>query len=291
MVKRLSPLVFFCFLFLSIFLIFNSCATLSTGKIPTLSFMEYALEAGPEEVQNKSDIEIKLKIVRLSDVYNYPQFFSFRINDLPREYAGNPVVRSEYKPGPMGRSWEFPFATPNGKRQLLFCSCKVKNNTKHILRMGDARIYLIVEGVDPLPAISSFDQLLEQADYFEEVTNIERSKQTALFILQRPPLPRGFFRVLVLYNKKNFRLINDLNTEILPGFSYEGILVFPVIPSFSPRAKISFFDVTTKTDKAGNPIEKTQFDFNLKPKQVHMWYDRYDKTWKVGQPPEIKEDK
>lgn len=37
-----------------------------------------------------------------------------------------------------------------------------------------------------------------------------------------------------------------------------------------PQAKISFFDVTTKTDKAGNPIEKMQFDFNLQSQRVQI---------------------
>lgn len=286
--KNLSIWGFVYLPILLIILALSSCATLTTPKVPTLSFMEYALEEETSKVQEKSDIEINLDIVRLSDVYNYPQFFSFRINNLPQEYAGDSIIRSEYKPGPMGRSWEFPFATPDGRMQLLFCSCKVKNNTEHILRMGDARIYLIVEGVEPLPAISSFSQLLEQADYFEAVTNRERSRQTALIIFQRPPLPTGFFRAIVRYNKKSFKLINDLDAEILPRFSYEGILVFPVIPSFSPDARISFFDVTTKTDKAGNPIEKTQFDFDLQRQRVQMWYDRYEKAWKVGSPPDIK---
>jgi len=285
-VKKNNFLILLFYTFL-LSLLFQSCATMGT-RIPTLSFMEYALEVGSEQVQEKSDIEISLEVIRLSNVYDYPKFFSFRISELPRKYAEDPTVRSEYKPGPRGRSWEFPFASPDGKMQLLFCSCKVKNNTTHILRMADARIYLIVEGVDPLPAISSFVELLEQADYFEKITNIERSKQTVLYVLQRPPLPTGFFRALIFNNKESFKLINDLKAEILPGFSYEGILVFPVIPSFSPNAKISFFDITIKTDKAGNPIEKTQFDFNLQRQRIQMWYDRYERAWKVGPPPEIK---
>jgi hypothetical protein len=188
----------------------------------------------------------------------------------------------------MGRHWEFPFASPDGSQQLLFCFCKIKNNTKHILRMKDARIYLIVEGVNPLPAISSFDELLRQADYFEAITNDQRAREVALLILQKSPLPHGFFQAIVLYNQRNYKLINAIDAEILPGFAYEGILVFPVIPSFSPEAKITFFDVTTKTDAAGNPIEKTQFDFNLKRHHAQMWYDRSENAWKVGSPPEIK---
>lgn len=124
---------------------------------------------------------------------------------------------------------------------------------------------------------------MEQADYFQELLNQQLARQTIIC-----NLPTGFFRTIVLYNRKSYKLINDLNAEILPGFSYEGILVFPVIPSFSPQAKISFFDVTTKTDQAGNPIEKVQFDFNLQSQRIQMWYDRHERVWKVGPPPEIK---
>ena len=151
--------------------------------------------------------------------------------------------------------------------------------------MGDARIYLIVEGVDPLPAINSLSELLEQADYFESIANQKRAQQTVLYVLQKSPIPTGFYRSIVLYNKKNYKLINDVNKEILPGFSYEGIFVFPVIPSFSSSGKVSFFDITTKVDSAGNPIEKTRFDFNLKRRYVRMWYDSTEKAWKVGTPP------
>ncbi len=87
---------------------------------------------------------------------------------------------------------------------------------------------------------------------------------------------------------KNFKLINDVSAEILPGFSYEGILVFPVITTLSSSARITFFDVTTKVDAVGNPLEKTQFDFSLKRQFVQMWYDTNTKAWKVGPPPEIK---
>lgn len=245
--------------------------------------MEYALESGSNQIQEKSDVEINLEIIRPSRTYNYPEFFSFNIDELPPEYARDRAVRYVCKTGPMDRSWDFFFASPDGSIQLLLCACKVKNNTKHILRMKDARIYLIVEGMNPLPAISSLGELLEQADYFQELTNQQLARQTIIY-----NLPPGFFRTIILYNKKSYKLINDLKAEILPGFSYEGILVFPVIPSFSPQAKISFFDVTTKTDKAGNPIEKVQFDFNLQSQRVQMWYDRHERIWKVGLPLEIK---
>ena len=278
--------MFLSIVILLIPLIFVQCASFSGSKIPTISFPEYALESGSEELQTKADIEIKVEVVRISHVYDYPKLFSFNLKNLPRLYANSAILSREYKAGPMGRQWEFPFASPDGNQQLLLCFCKITNNTEHILRMHDARIYLIIEGVEPLPAISSLNTLLEQADYFEAVANRQRAKETVLFILQQSPLPEGFFRSIVLYNKNNYKLINDVGAEILPGFSYEGILVFPLIPTFSAQGKINFFDITTKVDAAGNPIEKARFEFVLKRQYVQMWYDRYEKAWKVGPPPE-----
>lgn len=274
-------------LYLCFFIIVISCSCISTGTIPILSFSEYVLDPGPDQVQTNVGIEIVLKAIQLSEIYKYPQFFSFNLDGFPELYKRNAILRSEYRTGLDGKSWEFPFATPDGKLQLLFCFCKVKNNTKHILRMGDSRIYFILEGINPLPAISSFDELLKQADYFEYETNVKRSKETALVILQKAPLPGGFFRNIVLYNRRAYNLINDLKYEILPGYSYEGILAFPAAPSLTAAAKISFFDVTIATDKAGNPTEKTQIDFKLKSQSISMYYDTNQKKWVVGNPPEI----
>ena len=280
-------IAFIGFFVLAICLLGFSCSLWEGSKtIPTLNFTEYGLEVGQNQIQEKSDLQIDLEVVRLSNFYDYPELFSFRFDDLPDVYAQHSVLKSSYKPGPLGKSWEYPFATPDGRMQLLFCFCKIQNNTKNILRMGDARIYLILEGINPLPAISSLKELLNEADWFQAETNIYLKRQSFILSLQ---LPSGFFRSIVLQNNRSYKLINDVDMEILPGFSYEGILIFPVIPEYRSDAKISFFDITTKVDAAGNPVEKTQFDFNLQRHQVQMWLDRSTNRWRVGSPPPVEE--
>jgi len=96
--------------------------------------------------------------------------------------------------------------------------------------------------------------------------------------------PVGFSFQVVAQKRRNYKLINDLSVEILPNFSYEGILLFPAIVSW-PEAKFSFYDITTKTDPASNPIEKTAFEFPLTLQEVDMWFDRTEKVWKKGLPP------
>ena len=273
--------------FLTILLMVSASTCIST-KIPTLAFSEYRLDPGPSQSQRNADVEITLKAIQLSEVYKYPKLFSFDLDQMPEAYRSSAVLRSEYREGMDGKSWEYPFATPDGKLQLLLCYCNVKNNTKHILRMGDARIYLVIEGIDPIRAVISFDELLEIADDFQSQTNLARSKQTTWGILAKPMLPAGFFRAIVLFNRQAYKLVNDLKHEILPGFSYEGILAFPAAPSIVQTAMIDFFDVTIRTDQAGNPVEKTKFEFGLRSEYVTMYYDVTEKKWVIGSPPADK---
>lgn len=91
-------------------------------------------------------------------------------------------------------------------------------------------------------------------------------------------IPQGFYAWIVDSHRDSYRLINDLSKEILPGSTLTGLLVFPAIIQGPQLAKISFFDVATKTDAAGNTTEKSQFDFSLTPRVVGMWWEP-DNMW------------
>lgn len=253
-----------------------SCATTAHR----IAFIQYGLEPGPSQTQAKSDVEITLKVIRPSEMYQYSELFAFRLEDFPlyNRYEG---LRRIYPVGPLGKSWEHPLSAPNFGHQVLLCRVKIRNGTQHILRMKDARIYLIIEGQEPVPALS-FNEVLEQADEYEAETNHYLARGPGLLTTQ---IPRGFFRALLLSHKKGFRLINDLGTEILPGFTYTGMVAFPATPNTYAAARISFFDITTKVDSAGTPTEKTQFDFVLQPQQAQMWFDWQEKMWKAGSTP------
>ncbi len=264
-------------LFLVSLLLLGSCA--STG-VSTLRMTHYGLVGGPSQAQTKSDIEITLKTIRYSDIYQYPDLFAFDVEEHIKEY---PTLKSglsyNYPKGHQGKSWEYPFFLRSSSETILLYKVKIKNSTKHILRMRDARIYLVPEGQDPISALASFEDLLDQADYFEKKANEYLASTRGILNI---PIPTGFYRSFVSSHKKGYKLINDLSKEILPGFSYEGILAFPA-SSTEISAKISFFDITTKTDPAGNPLEKTQFDYDLQ--RQDMWYDSSEKIWKSGTPP------
>lgn len=125
---------------------------------------------------------------------------------------------------------------------------KIKNNTDHILRMGDARIYYIVSG-ETFPAIPKAEYGQAEPD----VLGREIGKAAA----------------------KQMKFVNDLSTEILPGFEFGGHMVFAIDPSKAEKGELKFFDITTKVDKTGAPLEKTSFSFKLVRKEE-------TKTYKVG---------
>lgn len=265
----------------------QSCAA-SKPRIPTLQFTQYGLTEGAGQPQAQSDITISLKVIRTADIYQYPDLFSFNVESMTQDRDAQYTLKGMYPVGPNGRSWENPFTTPDGKVSLLLCWAKIVNNTKHILRMKDARVYLILGGQDPLPAYVSMEDLLKAVDVFEEKANEHLAAQyqkSLIRIGDMPQLPRGFYRALVRSHERAYKLINDVSKEILPGFTYEGFLVFPVAPEIQGAATLSFFDITTKTDAAGNPVEKARFDFPLEQQAVSMWYDGQEKMWKSGTPP------
>ncbi len=257
---------------------FESCA--SSARIPTFTFTQYSLESGLSQTQTKLDVEITVKIISIPEIYDYPNLFSFNLDDFSPRWKYNLNLLINYPEDPMGKRWIYPFMSYDDSLQLLLCWVRIKNNTKHILRMKDARIYLIIEGKEPIPPLSTVDELIRVAVYFETVAR-EQWKHRILGI--RLP-PAGFVREFI-NSKRNFYRMFDIGIEMLPGFTYEGILAFLVVANAYSLARISFFDVTTRTDAAGNPLEKTQFDFLLRPQRIQIWYDDNENRWKAGAPP------
>jgi hypothetical protein len=253
-----------------------SCATTEHR----ITFIQYGLEPEPSQTQVKSDVEITLNVIRPSEMYQFPELFAFRLEDFPL-YNGYSGLRVMYPIGPLGKSWEHPLRKFDFSQQVLLCRVTIRNGTRHILRMKDARIYLIIEGQKPIPALR-FYELLEQADYFEVQTNRYLVRGSGPLTTQ---IPIGFFRALLLSHKNAFNLINDLRTEIPLGSTYTGILAFPATSSTDAVATISLFDITTKVDSVGSPTEKTRFDFVLRPQQAQMWFDQQERIWKTGVAP------
>ncbi len=286
-------------------LILCSCAS-GPVPIPTAHFNEYSVHNNIDSV-TKENVTISINVLKPSETRLHPDLFSF--ND---EYIDNSFSNAfyYYPKDNKGKQWAFTFGFGE-KKILTALKVKITNNTSHILRMKDARVYLIVddEGIEtPVGAVTNLgdptlvwrypdnpknkekiprsaktgdESLIHWVTYFEN--EWETSREKSFLDL---PYPVGFVSQVINQNKKHYNLINDVSKEILPNFSYEGILLFPVVSSFE-TAKLMFYDITTKTDPAGNPIEKTTFELYLDLTTSDMWYDKIDKMWQNGLPPDV----
>jgi hypothetical protein len=95
-------------------------------------------------------------------------------------------------------------------------------------------------------------------------------------------IPIGIASQVIAQNRAAYKLIADVGTEILPGRSFTGILLFPVTVSFD-TATLSFYDIHTKSDAAGNVLEKKTFRMPLTLQRVRLeWDDKQEKRWKRG---------
>lgn len=89
---------------------------------------------------------------------------------------------------------------------------------------------------------------------------------------------------VIAVNKKSYKLIGDVDTEILPDDTYSGILLFPRLIGGDPEMTIKFYELVTKVDAAGNPTERTNFDFKFKLAEASQWYNRNLTKWENGTP-------
>jgi len=189
-------------------------------------------------------------------------------------------------------------------QNLAVFRVEIQNGTDHILRMKDARIYLEVEDHDPIAAVTSLgnptlqavtdpnapykvvptsategdESLVHWVTYWEREAERQRPKKTLFDNQYRVPV--GLRSQVIAQNRTSYKLVADTNAEILPGKSFRGILLFPVVVSFD-TATLSFYDVHTKTDAAGTPTEKQTFTFPVKLERVQMqWDGKQEKRWK-----------
>jgi len=230
-------------------------ATLVVGCGPSMKTVKtvwYELDAATPSPQSKNDVTISVESVSAKNYKNYPEL-AVRRESLPESVLLDPnsatrtSIRGSWDAISMADKNGIIWWIPTGGGITGF-HATIKNNTAHILRMGDARIYYIVSG-KPIPAIKS-------ADYGLNSTNL-------------------VYREVSKVAARQMKFINDVDTEILPGFEYSGYLVFPIDPDNAIEGELKFFDITTKVDNTGAPVEKTSYSFRLTRQEE-------TKTYKVG---------
>ena len=274
----------------------------STGPpvIPTYNSPEYSFGANDLSEQTISDVTINVKPLSPSTLYDYPELFQYKKDNVhPKHTQGYTMYYPKDSEGNF-------YCYTLGNEQFILTAFKVKisNNTPHILGMKDARIYLVVGDEEPIKAtvhlgdpslmkideagnvfpksgLDSDESVVHWVTYYEQES---RKAQTGLPDFLKYPV--GFAARVIQGNKHNYKLINDVSKEILPDFSYSGLLIFPsLIDPSATEIKLVFYDITTKTDAAGNAIEKTKFEFPLKFNSIGMYKDPVTQKWIEGTPP------
>lgn len=194
----------------------------------------YSLE--PTEPQTKNDVTIEVRYIKEADVQKYRELGINR--DLLKETGSSWRAISSEKDGIL---WVYPF------QGIVGFWVRIKNNTDHILRMRDSRVYLVIgsETYEAISDPSNWAQLMLEKNGSH---TIESEFITA--------------------KAKEIKLISAPPVEILPGFEQKGFAVFAVDPKLASEGKLAFFDIITKVDKAGNTVEKTNFEFKIARHEV-----------------------
>lgn len=288
------PIVLF-----TIITLFYGCG--SSG-VATVAFKEQELRKPSDATQTKGDITITLTPLNQSSMYNEPDLFSFSDNNITGNFS-DLSVNSYYPKDFLGKHW---FYTLGMAKSLVAYKVKITNGTTHILRMKNARVYLITEGQDPIAAFNVLgnptlvpttigkEQMLFPKSYVigdnsfvdwltKEEYNYELNRSHGLLDIS---YPIGLGSQVIAQNIRNYKLVTDVSREILPNTTFNGILIFPIYSSAINNAKIMFYDITIKTDAAGNPTKKVSFEYPIKSVDQQMWFDsKKEKRWKVGVPP------
>jgi len=197
-------------------------------------FIKYELDPATPAPMTKEDVTIDLRYVDPTQFGVDPEFNSM----------GTPSAALNQQ---LWSAWDLSGQVRNGLvwynpsywKYTAFW-VKVTNNTTHILRMGDARIFAVV-GEENYPAMTGQELLANMATADAKWQDVA-SKTVAG--------PRC-------------KLMNDLSTEVMPHQSTKGFILFNVDPAKATTGTVSFYDVTTKVDDAGKPTEKASFDFKI----------------------------
>ncbi len=196
----------------------------------------YEIDPSTPSPQTLGGVSIDVEYVGKEDIQKYNGDFKFVLSEQTKGLVFLGVAGQA--------ETVYPF------KGIVGFHAKITNNTDHILRMRDARIVFEFEG-NPYTALQR-----------EELASIMAKKDGS------PTLESAFYTDP--QTKLRFKLINDLSSEILPGYSSSGYIAFGISPESAVVGTLTFFDITTKVDSAGNPVEKTKFQFKIARKIIEI---------------------
>jgi hypothetical protein len=278
-------------------LLLGSCAP--TGvQFKIVDYLEYETTV---PTQSKGGVTLSCQPISRTNMHEYPELFAFNNTYLPEDWRMH--SNRFFEEDASGKRWAYTFGI--GQNNLTVAKVVVENGTDHILRMGDARIYLRIDGYDPIKPYTilgstrlvstlvgdeykwlpeAYNSQLGLVGYITNAeVNFDKARTKGFSDIMFN-YPIGLRSQVISGNRSAYKLISDVDLEILPGDTYTGFLMFPaeVIQS---NPTIKFYDITIKTDAAGNPTEKVTFEFPLTNNHIQKWFDETLNKWVDGAPP------
>ncbi len=238
------------------------------GQIKTKYNVTKTFELADKNLAKQKKGGIEIELMPLGEDAYKKSYFTQNINVSYVPFLSDKVV-TESKP--------FKIDFFDG---LTAFKVHIINNTDHILRMKDSRVLFIDPDLDePIMGLtkSSIMEDVESAvPYYNTLMSyiLKNYKYTDKTGLE--------MQLVMILSKivKKIKFINGFNKEIMPGMRASGTIIFPVTPEQASQGKISFIDMVSKTDKAGNPLEKVRFDYTVKVLEKYWKYNpKTDKDW------------
>ena len=146
---------------------------------------------------------------------------------------------------------------------------EIVNNTNNVLSLADSRIALILpEAPEPVFALSK-----------AEMSRMAKENELPCISFEIAQTQRVYPEALaqeaiqsVTLGIINEKSIISRTTEVLPGMKLKGYLVFPYNNEKIIDGTISFIDIKSNTDEAGNTTLKTRFDYKIA--EGHLYVKR-----------------
>lgn len=221
----MKKLIIFSLLFV-ILVIFISCSS-----APTITKVTSLVPISDVDKKiTKNGITIEVEPVNPTNLNKYPIL--------------TPTITyqaSDFLLGPVEKKW----VVPNVLNGLTF-ALNITNNTGHIVKMADSDVGLTIRGTDA-PKLSK-EQIKQQWAASFATNNQAIISQSAIIYSAIDQVPYW-----------------DENLKVLPGKTLKAFVTFNVaLQEGIGEASLAIYDLVTNTDEAGNPIERTNFTFNLK---------------------------
>lgn len=207
-----------------------SAILLSCAPAPTITKVTSLVPISEADKKvTKGGITIEVEPINITNLNKYPML--------------TPTVTYQESGilGPYEKKW----VVPNVLAYLTF-ALNITNNTGHIIKMKDSDVGITVGGMDA-QKLSKVQILQFWAASFS-TNNQAIAPQAGIIYAAIERVPYW-----------------DENLKVLPGKTLKAFVTFDVVLKEGiGEASLAIYDLVTNTDEAGNPTERTNFDFNLK---------------------------